>query len=51
MSSFQHNRRHKALRKAVKAMETKKDIQHNRSKHLEDSIVMYGVYNAETLES
>ena len=38
------------LHKAVKAMETKTDVQCNKSMHLEASIVMYGVYNAETLE-
>ena len=31
-------------------METKVDIQLNRHIHLEDSMVMYGNYNAETLE-
>ena len=50
VSSFLHNRRHKALHKAVKAMETKVDIQHNKLIHLEDSVVMYGVYNAEALK-
>ena len=35
---------------AVKAMETKVNIQHYKLIHLEDSLVMYGVYNAETLE-
>ena len=50
ISSFLHYRRHKSLHKAVKAMETKVNIQHNRLIHLEDSMVMYGVYNAETLE-
>ena len=49
-SSFLHHRRCKALHKAVKAMERKTDIQHNKILHLEDSIVMYGIYNTETLE-
>ena len=31
-------------------METKTDIQHNKLKHLEDTTVMYEVYNAETVE-
>ena len=30
-------------------METKADIQHNKIMHLEDSMVLYGIYNAETL--
>ena len=31
-------------------METKTNIQHNKLTHLEDTMVMYGVYNTETLE-
>ena len=31
-------------------METKTDIQHNKIMHLEDSMVMYGIYNTEMLE-
>ena len=31
-------------------MKTKTDIQHNKLIHLEDTMDMYGVYNAETLE-
>ena len=50
ISSFLHNRGHKALHKAVKAMETKANIQCNKLMYLEDSMVMYKVYNAETLE-
>ena len=50
ISSFLHNRRHKALHKAVHAMSAKTDIQRNRLMHLEDTLVMYGVYSAETLE-
>ena len=34
----------------MKVMETKIDIQHNRLIHLEHSMLMYGVYNAKTLE-
>ena len=49
ISSFLLNRRHKALHKAVKAMESKTTIQHNKLMHLEDSIVMYDIYNADTL--
>ena len=50
MSSFLHNRRHKALHKAVKAMSIQTDIQRNRLMHLENTLVMYEVFNAETLE-
>ena len=50
ISIFVYNRKHKALHEAVKAIETKVDIHCNRLVHLEDFMVMYGVYNAETLE-
>ena len=45
ISSFLHNWRQKALHNAVKAMETKINIQHNKFR--QDSMVMYGVYNIE----
>ena len=32
-------------------MENKVDIQHNKVFHLEDSMVMYGIYNFDTLEA
>ena len=50
ISSFLHKRRHKALHKAVKSMDSKTTIQHNKLRHLEDSVIMYGIHNAETLE-
>ena len=31
-------------------METKTNIQKNKLMHLEESMVMYGVYNTETIE-
>ena len=31
-------------------MDSKTTIQHNKLMHLEVSMVMYGIYNAETLE-
>ena len=31
-------------------MDSKTTIQHNKLMHLEDSMVKYGIYNAETLE-
>ena len=49
ISTFLHNRRHKALHKGVKAMETKTDIQHIKHIYLEDTTIMYEFYNAETL--
>ena len=50
ISSFLQNNRNKALHKAITAMDNKADIKHNRLMHLENSMLMYGVYNAETLE-
>ena len=50
ISGFLHNRRHTALHKAVCAMTSKVDIQQNRLIHFENTLVMYGVYIAETLE-
>ena len=50
ISSFLHYKRQKALHKAVHAMENKVDIQCNKIFHLEDSVVMYGVDNSDTLE-
>ena len=51
ISSFLHYKRQKALHKAVQAMENKVDIQYNKIFHLEDSMVLYGIYNADTLEN
>ena len=49
VSSFLHHKRHKAWHKAVAVMNKKTNIQHNRIHHLEDTIIMYGVYNSDTL--
>ena len=50
ISSFLQNKRNKALHKAVTDMDSKTDIQCNRLMHMENSMLMCGVYNAETLE-
>ena len=50
ISSFLHNKRHKALHQAVVIMNKKTDVQHNRIHHLEDTMIMYGVYNSNTLK-
>ena len=50
ISCFLHNRRHKALHKAVMAMENKVNVQCNKLMHIEDSMVMCDIYSAETLE-
>ena len=49
ISSFFHLKRHKALHKAVAVMDKKTDIQCNRIHHLEDTMIMYGIYNSDTL--
>ena len=50
ISSFLHTKRQKTLHKAIHAIDNKVDLQHNKIFHLEDSMVMYGVYNSDTLE-
>ena len=50
ISSFLHHKRQNALHKAVHAMENKVDLQCNKIFHLEDSVVIYGVYNSDILE-
>ena len=49
ISSFLHHKGHKALHIAVAVMNKKTNIQHNRMHHLEDTMIMYGVYNSDTL--
>ena len=51
ISSFLHNRRHKALHKEIKKMDRQTTKQCNKLMHLENSMVMYHIYNAETLEN
>ena len=50
ISSFLHNKRNKALHKAVKAMDSETTIQCNKLIQLEHSMLIYGIYNAETLK-
>ena len=47
---FFHHKRHKALQKAVKAMSITTEVQRNKLMHLENSLIMYRVYNTDTLE-
>ena len=49
--SFLHNSRHKASHKAVTAMSVTTDMKRNKLMHLANTIVMYGIYNAGTLEN
>ena len=50
ISSFLHNKCQKALQKAVNVMEKKAKFQCNKIHHVEDSMIMYGIYNSDTLE-
>ena len=50
ISSFLHHKRHKALHKAVAVTNKRSNVQHNWMHHLEDSMIMYGVYNSDTLK-
>ena len=50
ISSFLHSERNKALHQVISAMDTKADIQWDKLMHLENSMLMYSVYNTETLE-
>ena len=49
ISSFLHQKRHKALLKAVAVIDKKTNIQCNRIHHLEETMIMYGIYNSDTL--
>ena len=51
ISNFLHQKSHKALHKAVKAMSISMDTQRNKLMHLEKTLVMYRIYNAETFEN
>ena len=50
ISSFLHHRQNKALHKTVNAMDSKANIQCIKPMQLENSMLMYSVYNVETLE-
>ena len=48
--SFLHHKWNEALHKAVRAMDSKTTIQDNKLMQLENSMLMYVIYNAKTLE-
>ena len=50
VSSFLHHRWNKALHKAINAMDNKANSQCNKLMQLEKSMLMYGIYNVETLD-
>ena len=50
ISSYLQHKRQKALQQAMHTMNKRINIEWNRVFHLEDSMIMYGVYNVDTLE-
>ena len=50
ISSFLHHKQNKALHQSVRPMDNKTVIQHDKLMQLENSMLMYGAYNAETLK-
>ena len=50
ISSFLYYKGQNVLHKAVTAKESKADLQCNNFFHLEDSMIIYGIYNSDTLE-
>ena len=49
ISSFLHHKRHRALINAIKQINERQNTEHNRIYHLEDTMIMYGKYNSDTL--
>ena len=49
ISSFLHHKRHGTLNKVIKQINERQNIEHNRIYHLEDTMIMYGKYNSDTL--
>ena len=50
ISSFLQHKLEKALQQAMHTMNKRVNIERNRVFHLEDSMIMYGIYNVDTLE-
>ena len=50
ISSFLQHKWKKALQQAMHTMNKRMNIERNRAFHLEDSMIMYGIYNVDTLE-
>ena len=51
ISTFLHHKQNNALHKVVRAMEDKANIQCKKLMKSDNSMLMYGIYNAETLEN
>ena len=50
ISSFLHHKRHNTLKKSVLAMSISTDTNRNKLMHLENTLIMYVIYNVEILE-
>ena len=50
ISSFLQRKHENALHKAVNAINNQANVQHNKLMKLDDTMLMYGIHNAETLE-
>ena len=50
ISSFLQRKCEDALQKAVLAIDKQADIQHNKLLKLDNTMLMYGIYNADALE-
>ena len=50
ISSYLHNQEQRALWEAFGPMENNVNLARNKILHLENSMLIYGIYNAETLE-
>ena len=50
ISSFLQHKQNNTLNRTVNAMKNKANIQHNKLMKLDDTMLMYGSYNAEMLE-
>ena len=50
ISSFLQHKRERALQQAMHTMNKRVNIEQNRVFHLEDSMIIFGVYNVDTLE-
>ena len=51
ISSFLQHKQNTALHKAVNAMNNRANIQRNKLMKLDDTMLMYGIYNAEMLDT
>ena len=49
ISSFLHHESHRALNKAIKQINERQNIEHNKIYHLEDTMIMYDKYNSDIL--